>query len=34
MKPAKSYFRRELQNYLETAPDVDEQELATLTAWM
>ena len=34
MKPSKSYLRREMRNYLVTVPDVTEQELSALTAWV
>lgn len=34
MKPSNSYLRREMRNYLVTVPDVTEQELAALTAWV
>ena len=34
MKPSNSYLRREMRNYLVTVPDVTEQELAALAAWV
>ena len=34
MKPSNSYLRREMRNYLVTVPDVTEQELSALTAWV
>lgn len=34
MKPSQSYLWREMRSYLMTVPDVTEQELAALTAWV
>jgi hypothetical protein len=34
MKPSNSYLPREMRNYLVTVPDVTEQELSALTAWV